>query len=96
MVMDLPWLSLQDLVECIGRDKVHKRFEFGIRVRLVTPTRANWFMVTEAYSGNLRNGRTLKSALRQVSEIFGFEPEMRFAILIVVVTTRKTSAMLES
>ena len=48
-------------VECIGKGKAHKKFEFGTKV---------------AYPGNPYDGHTLKSALQQASKILGFEPEM--------------------
>ena len=63
-------------VECIGKGKAHKKFEFGTKVGLVTSAKANWIMGAEAYPGNPYDGHTLKSALQQASKILGFEPEM--------------------
>lgn len=63
-------------VECIGKGKAHKKFEFGTKVVLVTSAKANWIAGAEAYPGNPYDGHTLKSALQQASKILGFEPEM--------------------
>ena len=63
-------------VECIGKGKAHKKFEFGTKVGLVTSAKANWIVGAEAYPGNPYDGHTLKSALQQASKILGFEPEM--------------------
>lgn len=63
-------------VECIGKGKAHKKFEFGTKVGLVTSSRSNWIVGVEAYPGNPYDGHTLKSALAQTSRILGFEPEM--------------------
>ncbi len=63
-------------VECIGKGKVHKKFEFGIKVGLVTSSTSNWIVGAEAYPGNPYDGHTLKAALAQSTKILGFEPEM--------------------
>ncbi|MEG2075216.1 MAG: transposase [Victivallaceae bacterium] len=63
-------------VECIGKGKAHKKFEFGTKVGLVTRSRKNWIVGAEAYPGNPYDGHTLKSALAQTTKILGFEPEM--------------------
>ena len=63
-------------VECIGKSKAHKKFEFGTKVGLVTSSRSNWIVGAEAYPGNPYDGHTLKAALAQTSKILGFEPEI--------------------
>lgn len=63
-------------VECIGKGKAHKKFEFGTKVGLVTSAKTNWIVGAEAYSGNPYDGHTLKSALSQTAKILGNEPEM--------------------
>ena len=55
-------------VECIGKGKAHKKFEFGTKVDFVTSSRSNWIVGAEAYPGNPHDGQT--------SKILGFEPEM--------------------
>lgn len=55
-------------MECIGKGKAHKKFEFGTKVDFVTSSRSNWIVGAEAYPGNPHDGQT--------SKILGFEPEM--------------------
>ncbi len=63
-------------VECIGKGKAHKKFEFGTKVGLVTSAKTNWIVGAEAYPGNPYDGHTLKSALTQTTKLLGYEPEM--------------------
>lgn len=63
-------------VECIGKGKAHKRFEFGVKVGLVTTSRTNWIVGAEAYPGNPYDGHTLKQALAQTTRLVGCEPKM--------------------
>ncbi|OQA86892.1 MAG: hypothetical protein BWY31_01109 [Lentisphaerae bacterium ADurb.Bin242] len=63
-------------VECIGKGKAHKKFEFGTKVGLVTTAKTNWIVGAEAYPGNPYDGHTLKSVLEQTSKLLGHEPEM--------------------
>lgn len=63
-------------VECIGKGKAHKKFEFGTKVGLVTTAKSNWIVGAEAYPGNPYDGHTLKSALSQTTKILGHEPVM--------------------
>lgn len=63
-------------VECIGKGKAHKKFEFGVKVGLVTTSRTNWIVGAEAYPGNPYDGHTLKQALAQTSRLLGTEPKM--------------------
>jgi IS5 family transposase len=63
-------------VECIGKGKVHKKYEFGCKVSYVTSSKANWVLGAKALHGNPYDGHTLKNALEQTSMLLGFEPEM--------------------
>ncbi len=38
-------------VECIGKGKARKKFEFGTKVGLVTSAKANWIVGAEAATG---------------------------------------------
>lgn len=60
-------------VECIGKGKAHKKYEFGTKVGLVTSSKRNWIVGEEAYTGNPYDGHPLKSALEQMTKILGFE-----------------------
>lgn len=52
-------------VECIGKGKAHKRYEFGVKVSVVSSTRDNWVLGTQAIHGNPYDGHTLQTAITQ-------------------------------
>ena len=62
-------------VECIAKGKVHKRYEFGCKVVLVTTSGSNWIVATDAIHGNPYDGTTLKPAIEQVKRLTGVTPE---------------------
>ena len=39
-------------VECISKGKVHKRYEFGCKVSMVTSARSNWILGISAIHSN--------------------------------------------
>lgn len=59
-------------VECISKGKVHKRYEFGNKVGMVTTSRDNWIVGIESYHGNPYDGHTLKASLEQVERLTGW------------------------
>jgi IS5 family transposase len=61
-------------VECIAKDKVHKKYEFGCKVSMVSSSRANWILAIDAIHGNPFDGYTLKDALHHVKQITGWQP----------------------
>jgi len=61
-------------VECIAKGKVHKKYEFGCKVSLVSSSRDNWILGIDAVHGNPFDGHTLKNALQQVKQITGWQP----------------------
>ena len=61
-------------VECIGKGKAHKRFEFGCKVSMVTSSKENWILAIDALHGNPFDGHTLKQSLEQVRRITGWQP----------------------
>ena len=63
-------------VECIGKGKVHKKYEFGCKASYVTSSKANWVLGAKAMHGNPYDGHTLQAAIDQTSSFLGFEPEM--------------------
>jgi transposase, IS5 family len=62
-------------VECIGKGKAHKKFEFGCKVSVATTSNDNWIVGVEALHDNPFDGHTLKSALQQVRRLVGWEPQ---------------------
>ena len=61
-------------VECIAKGKVHKKYEFGCKVSMVSSSRDNWILGIDAVHGNPFDGHTLKDALHQVKQITGWQP----------------------
>lgn len=62
-------------VECIGKGKAHKKFEFGCKVSVATTSKDNWIVGVEALHNNPFDGHTLKGALDQVKRLVGWEPQ---------------------
>jgi hypothetical protein len=52
--------------ECIAKGKVHKRYEFGCKVVLVTTHQSNWIVGTDAVHGN--PGSALKGRMKKLSQ----------------------------
>ena len=65
-------------VECIAKGKVHKKYEFGVKVSLTATQRDNFIVGAESLPGNPYDGHTLKSALAQVQRLTGTAPERCF------------------
>lgn len=61
-------------VECIAKGKVHKRYEFGCKVVLVTTSLSNWIVGIDALQGNPYDGATLKNALTQTQQLTTVKP----------------------
>lgn len=55
--------------ECITKGKVHKRYEFGCKVVLVTTSASNWIVGIDAVHGNPYDGTTLSGALTQTEKL---------------------------
>jgi len=62
-------------VDCISNGKVHKKYEFGCKVSLVSTSKDNWIIGAQAIHGNPYDGHTLKEALDQAEAITGWRPE---------------------
>jgi IS5 family transposase len=61
-------------VECISKGKVHKRYEFGCKVSMVSTSRDNWVVGIQAVHGNPYDGHTLEEALKQTKRLTGWQP----------------------
>ena len=55
-------------VECIAKGKVHKRYEFGCKVSVVTTCKDPWVLSIMAHHGNPYDGATLKECLHKAEE----------------------------
>jgi IS5 family transposase len=61
-------------VECIAKGKAHKKYEFGCKVSLVTTSKDNWIVGTQALHHNPFDGHTLEDALDQATRFTGWRP----------------------
>ena len=61
-------------VECISKGKVHKRYEFGCKVAVVSTSRENWVVGVGAIHGNPYDGHTLKQSIEQTERVTGWRP----------------------
>ena len=61
-------------VECISKGKVHKRYEFGCKVALVSTSKENWVVGVEAIHGNPYDGHTLEQSIEQTERVTGWRP----------------------
>lgn len=58
-------------VECISKGKVHKKYEFGCKVSVVSTTKGNWVVGIDALHGNPYDGHTLSGAIAQAESLTG-------------------------
>jgi IS5 family transposase len=65
-------------VECIAKGKVHKKYEFGVKVSLAVTQRDNFIIGALALPGTPFDGHTLSTALHQVEKLTGVRPERCF------------------
>jgi transposase, IS5 family len=66
-------------VECIGKGKPHKRYEFGVKVTVATPLRrckgGQFVAHVKALPGNPYDGHTLESVIPDIERTIGAELE---------------------
>ncbi|MDO5675867.1 MAG: transposase [bacterium] len=56
-------------VECIGKGKAHKKFEFGVKVSVAVTNRDNFIVGMQSEPGKPYDGHTLAGATTQVERI---------------------------
>jgi transposase, IS5 family len=61
-------------VECIAKGKAHKRYEFGVKVSIVTTNKESFVVGMQAVPDNPYDGHTLKGAMEQVTRLTGHSP----------------------
>jgi IS5 family transposase len=62
-------------VECIAKGKAHQRYEFGVKVGIVSTRKESCVIGLQALPNNPYDGHTLESALNQVKRIIGCLPK---------------------
>ncbi len=58
-------------VECIGKGKAHKKYEFGCKVSVCVTHNSNWILGCDAFHNNPYDGHTLQSVLKKASDMTG-------------------------
>jgi transposase, IS5 family len=58
-------------VECIAKGKVHKKYEFGVKVGLVTTNKESFVLAAASLPGNPYDGHTLQTCLDQAQRTSG-------------------------
>ena len=70
-------------VECIGKGKAHKPYEFGVKVSVATtvaPSRGGQFVLAaKALPGNPYDGHTLSTVIPHLETIIGNQISLRHA-----------------
>lgn len=62
-------------VECIGKGKAHKKYEFGCKASYASTNKSNFIVGAMALHGNPFDGHTLKTALAQIKRLTGVKPK---------------------
>jgi len=58
-------------VECISKGKVHKKYEFGVKVGITVTNKRNFVLGARSFAGNPYDGHTLESCLEQAEILSG-------------------------
>lgn len=58
-------------VECISKGKAHKRYEFGVKVGVVSTSKEGFILGCQSFHGNPYDGHTLKQSLAQAEALSG-------------------------
>jgi IS5 family transposase len=61
-------------VECIAKGKAHKRYEFAVKVSVVSTSKESFVIGMQALPGNSYDGHTLADSLEQVQRLTGQLP----------------------
>ena len=65
-------------VSCIAKGKIHKKYEFGSKVSLVTTSRKGFIVGALNFPGNPYDGHTLQQSIDQMERICRVSPEKIF------------------
>lgn len=68
-------------VECIAKGKVHKKYEFGVKVGITVTHKSNFVLGARSFPGNPYDGHTLESCLEQAEILSGIRAKEVFVDL---------------
>lgn len=66
-------------VECIGKGKLYKPYEFGNKVGIVVSSKENFILGIKSFHGNPYDGHTLRESLETASEVTKMPFQKAFA-----------------
>jgi transposase, IS5 family len=66
-------------VECIAKGKVHKQYEFGVKVGLVSTRKERVVIGAKSLPGNPYDGHTLAACIEQAERVCGVKPQAAYA-----------------
>lgn len=70
-------------VECIGKGKLHKPYEFGNKVAIAVSGRGNFIVGVKSFHGNPYDGHTLNQTIQEVRKTTKGEPDLSFEKIFV-------------
>ena len=68
-------------VECIAKGKVHKKYEFGVKVGITVTNKSNFVLGARSFPGNPYDGHALESCLEQAEILSGARAKEAFVDL---------------
>ncbi|NOU15691.1 MAG: hypothetical protein HOO92_17310 [Methylococcaceae bacterium] len=68
-------------VECISKDKAHKKYEFGVKVGITVTNKSNFLLGARSFPGNPYDRHTLESGLEQAEILSGIRAKEVFVDL---------------
>lgn len=68
-------------VECIGKGKAHKKYEFGCKTSLASTNKSNFIVGAMAHHGRPYDGHTLGTVLQQIEKLTGIKPKEAYVDL---------------
>lgn len=60
-------------VECIAKGKIHKQYEFGVKVGIVSTSKESFVIGAKSLPGNPYDGHTLQACLEQAERVSGMK-----------------------
>lgn len=66
-------------VECIAKGKVHKQYEFGVKVGIVSTSKESFVLAAKSLPDNPYDGHTLQTCIDQATRVSGIAPKEAYA-----------------
>lgn len=66
-------------MECIAKGKAHKRYEFGVKVGIVSSRKECFVLAAKSLPANPYDGHTLQGCMEQATRVMGVAPREAYA-----------------